>query len=60
MNTIGLECLECRSLDAIALWSSPAVLGLIAVFMVGAVVFFRAETHGGNPFVDLRLFSNKT
>lgn len=41
-------------------WSSPAVLGLIAVFMVGAVVFFRAETHGRNPFVDLRLLSNKT
>src|SRR5258708_3477947 len=41
-------------------WSSPAVLGLIAAFIVGAVGFFRAETHGGNPFVDLRLLSNKT
>ncbi|WP_168787420.1 MFS transporter [Paraburkholderia aromaticivorans] len=40
-------------------WLSPAALVLIAVFMVGAVIFFHAETHGDNPFVDLRLLSNR-
>jgi uncharacterized small protein (DUF1192 family) len=30
MNTIGLECLECRSLDAIALGPTPPELELLA------------------------------
>jgi len=38
--------------------SSPAVLGLIAVLMARAVAF-SAESHDGNPLIDLRLLSDK-
>ena len=41
-------------------WISPAVLALIAVFVLATVVFFRVELSRSNSFVDLALFKNKT
>jgi MFS transporter, DHA2 family, multidrug resistance protein len=41
-------------------WTSPASLGLLAVAVVFGVIFFRAESHNVNAFVDFRLFRNMT
>lgn len=41
-------------------WTSPAMLILVAVFIVFAAVFFRVEAKGDNPFVDFALFRNRT
>jgi DHA2 family multidrug resistance protein-like MFS transporter len=41
-------------------WLSPVVIALAVVFVVAAVLFFRAELGNANGFVDLGLFSNKT
>ena len=37
-------------------WTSPAVLALFAVALVGAVLFVWVEGHADDPIVDLRLF----
>ena len=41
-------------------WTSPVVIGLVVIFVVASVLFFRAELGNANGFVDLGLFSNKT
>jgi len=41
-------------------WTSGASLGLLAAAAVFGVVFFRAESHNANAFVDFRLFGNMT
>jgi DHA2 family multidrug resistance protein-like MFS transporter len=41
-------------------WLSPAILILAALFIVFALLFFRAETSGPAGFVDLALFRNTT
>jgi DHA2 family multidrug resistance protein-like MFS transporter len=41
-------------------WTSGASLGLLAAAVVFGVVFFRAESHNANAFVDFRLFRNMT
>ena len=41
-------------------WLNPVVIALAVIFVVAAVVFFRAESGNPNGFVDLRLFNNKT
>jgi DHA2 family multidrug resistance protein-like MFS transporter len=41
-------------------WTSFAVLGLIALFVLATVIFFRLELSRSNSFVDLTLFQNKT
>ena len=41
-------------------WTSAASLGLLAASIVFGVIFFRAESHNANAFVDFRLFGNMT
>ncbi len=41
-------------------WGSPATLGLVAVAVVGAVVFFLVERTRTAPFIDFGLFRNAT
>ena len=41
-------------------WFSGASLGLVLVFVVFIVAFFRIETSKAGPFVDLSIFDNKT
>jgi DHA2 family multidrug resistance protein-like MFS transporter len=41
-------------------WTSATSLGLLAVGIVFGVIFFRAESHNANAFVDFRLFRNMT
>lgn len=41
-------------------WSSPATLGLLAISIVFAVMFFRVESGKPNAFVDFSLFRNST
>jgi DHA2 family multidrug resistance protein-like MFS transporter len=41
-------------------WFSGASLGLVVVFVVCIVAFFRIETGNPRPFVDLTLFENRT
>lgn len=41
-------------------WTSATSLGLLAVGIVFGVMFFRAESHNANAFVDFRLFRNMT
>ncbi len=41
-------------------WFSPAVIGLVVVFVIAAIIFFRVELGNAHGFVDLGLFSNKT
>jgi MFS transporter, DHA2 family, multidrug resistance protein len=41
-------------------WFSGASLGLLAVFVVFILAFFRVETRKAAPFVDLSIFDNKT
>jgi len=41
-------------------WTSPAALGLGALFLVSAAIFLKVETSSANSFVDLRLFDNRT
>src|SRR5581483_3112669 len=41
-------------------WKSPAMLALIAVFVLATVIFFRVELTRASAFVDLTLFKNKT
>jgi len=40
-------------------WTSAASLGLLVVSVVFGVLFFRAESHSRNAFVDFRLFRNR-
>ena len=40
-------------------WTSPKTLGLIAVFIITAIIFYKIETSGKEGFVDLSLFKNK-
>jgi EmrB/QacA subfamily drug resistance transporter len=49
------------SADAAGLsWTSPLILGLLAVSVVGAVLFLRAERRAEDPIIDPRLFRNRT
>ena len=41
-------------------WLNPTVIGLALVFVIAAVVFFRAEAGRADGFVDLALFENRT
>ena len=41
-------------------WTSPASLGLLAISVVFGVMFFRAESHNANAFVNFGLFKNMT
>src|SRR5438132_13622591 len=41
-------------------WASTASLGLLAISVVFGVIFFRAESHNINAFVDFGLFRNMT
>lgn len=41
-------------------WLSPTTLGLIAVFYIAFVAFYKIENQKDNAFVDLKLFNNKT
>ena len=41
-------------------WTSPMILGLIAVVIVFGSLFFRIEATNGQPFVDFKLFQNPT
>ena len=41
-------------------WTSPLVLGLVAVAILFGVVFFKIETTTRNPFVNFALFRNST
>jgi MFS transporter, DHA2 family, multidrug resistance protein len=41
-------------------WLNPAVMTLAVVFVIAAMVFFRAESGSADGFVDLTLFKNKT
>lgn len=40
-------------------WTSPVILGLIAVTVIGAILFFRVETRKKHSFIDFSLFQNK-
>jgi EmrB/QacA subfamily drug resistance transporter len=46
--------------DSALSWTSPLILGLIAVSLVGAVLFLRAERRAEDPIIDPRLFRNRT
>jgi MFS transporter, DHA2 family, multidrug resistance protein len=41
-------------------WTQPRVLGLIAVAVVGATVFYFLERRKDEPFIDFALFRNTT
>src|SRR6266480_1072678 len=41
-------------------WTSPPMVFLLAVLVIAAGMFFRVETKGENPFVNFKLFTNKT
>ena len=41
-------------------WTSPAVLALVAVAVVGLVAFVRWERAQAHPFIDFALFRNST
>jgi MFS transporter, DHA2 family, multidrug resistance protein len=41
-------------------WTSPAMLGLLVTFVAVSGAFFRIETKSENPFVNFKLFANKT
>ncbi|WP_044640276.1 MFS transporter [Risungbinella massiliensis] len=40
-------------------WTNPIILGLIAVTIIGAVLFFKIEKGIANRFIDFSLFQNK-
>lgn len=39
-------------------WTAPLTLGLVAVAVIGLVVFVWYETRPENPFIDFKLFKN--
>ena len=41
-------------------WGSPITLALAAIFVVGAIAFFRIENNKSDGFVDLSMFKNPT
>lgn len=41
-------------------WTSPAMLGLIAVTVIFGALFFRIESRAAQGFVDFKLFNNPT
>lgn len=41
-------------------WVNPLILGLVAVFVVAFIAFYKIESGKGNAFVDFKLFNNKT
>ena len=41
-------------------WTSPVILGLIAVFFVSFAAFYHVESKSANAFVDFKLFNNTT
>lgn len=41
-------------------WTSPITLILIAVAVIGMVIFVRIEKNATNPFIDFGLFKNTT
>jgi DHA2 family multidrug resistance protein-like MFS transporter len=41
-------------------WTSPPILSLSAIALVFAFVFFTRESRTSNPFVDFKLFHNRT
>lgn len=41
-------------------WTSPALLTLTIVFLIGVVMFFKIELGNPDGFIDLRLFRNTT
>ena len=41
-------------------WTSPAMLGLIAVTVIFGALFFRIESKAAQGFVDFKLFNNPT
>ena len=41
-------------------WTSPATLGLLAISIIFAVLFFRTESGNPDAFVDFALFRNRT
>jgi len=40
-------------------WSSPVIIGLLAVAVVMLAIFVRVENHRASPMLDLSLFHNK-
>src|SRR5205085_4730594 len=40
-------------------WTSPAIVGLIALSVIGVVAFIQVERRVAQPTVDLRLFRNR-
>ncbi len=41
-------------------WTSPLILGLLALSVVGLVLFFVAESRASSPILPLHLFRNRT
>ena len=41
-------------------WMSPVGLGLIAIAVISGLAFLQIESHKGEAFMDLKLFSNGT
>lgn len=41
-------------------WTSPVILGLIAVFFISFAAFYHVESKSANAFVDFKLFNNTT
>ncbi|MGZ8457206.1 MAG: MDR family MFS transporter [Gemmatirosa sp.] len=41
-------------------WTSPTILGLLAVSLIAATLFLRAERRAEDPVIDPRLFRNRT
>ena len=41
-------------------WTSPAALTLVAMTVIAGVLFFKAEGKAAGPFIDFKLFDNKT
>lgn len=41
-------------------WTNPLILGLVAVFAIAFIAFYKIESGKGNAFVDFKLFNNKT
>lgn len=41
------------------LWTSPAMVGMLAAFVIGSVAFIAWEKRARDPMIDLSLFSNR-
>lgn len=58
VSIIGLQLYLTKGCDRG--WTSPLSLGLIAVFVVFGLIFYKIETKSLNAFVDFDLFKNLT